>query len=462
MRVALKPKVLATVAMAALSAAAWPQSDANAQDGTVQIAQSREIEVYYDDYGRRVIADAYTGQILSVELPRTGLDRRSTGTVGGYRDNRYLDEEYDRPRRGDRYDRRNDDRYDRRREQRYPGEDEVNYNDREAFPEAPVERERNVARKPLPQAAAPAPAPVRNGSEPKLSPSNPRDVPVIGRKSNVSVANLQILLDRAGVSPGVVDGRMGSNVEKALSAYNELTGDNLKTTDASGIEAALAERGGAAFTEYTITQQDAAGPYVASIPTDYAEKAQLDAMSYTSTLEMLGERFHMSEAYLQELNPGANFNRAGTIIRVASTGSNVTRQVSRIIADKGREQVRAYDAAGRLVVAYPATIGSSDTPSPVGSHTVERIAINPEYTYNPKINFKQGENDKVLRIPPGPNGPVGSVWIALSKPTYGIHGTPDPSKIGKTNSHGCIRLTNWDAQELAKLVKKGVSVEFVE
>jgi lipoprotein-anchoring transpeptidase ErfK/SrfK len=150
------------------------------------------------------------------------------------------------------------------------------------------------------------------------------------------------------------------------------------------------------------------------------------------------------------------------VLKVANPGANVTRQVASIIADKGREQVRAYDAAGRLVVSYPATIGSTDTPSPTGTVSVERIAINPEYTYNPKINFKQGENDKVLRIPPGPNGPVGSVWIALSKPTYGIHGTPDPSKIGKTNSHGCVRLTNWDAQELAKLVKKGVTVEFHE
>ncbi|MDP3897456.1 MAG: L,D-transpeptidase, partial [Mesorhizobium sp.] len=130
--------------------------------------------------------------------------------------------------------------------------------------------------------------------------------------------------------------------------------------------------------------------------------------------------------------------------------------------DKAQKQVLAYDAYDKLVAAYPATIGSADTPSPTGTHAISRIALNPNYTYNPKINFKQGENDKVLRIPPGPNGPVGSVWIALSKPTYGIHGTPEPSKIGKTNSHGCVRLTNWDAQELAKLVSKGVTVEFIE
>ena len=142
---------------------------------------------------------------------------------------------------------------------------------------------------------------------------------------------------------------------------------------------------------------------------------------------------------------GGRFGRPGTVIKVANIGADVQTPVTRIIADKAKKQVRAYDAAGKLVAAYPATIGSSDTPSPTGTHEVARVAFNPEYTYNPNINFKQGDNDKILTIPPGPNGPVGSIWIALSKPTYGIHGTPDPSKIGKTESHGCVRLTNWDA-----------------
>ena len=438
-----------------------------AQDGVVQLAQSREIEVYYDDYGRRVIADAYTGEILSVERPRAGLDRRATGAVRRYEQREepyYTERDYDRRRYEDA-----DPGYDDERADRYPGDDQASYDNRNSFPDAPespAEPERQVRREPLPSSPAPAPAPApkapRKSAEPQLSPANPGDVPVIGRKAERTVAELQIMLDRAGVSPGVIDGHMGSNVEKALSAYNELTGDNLKTTDKAGIEAALAERGGEPFVDYTITPEDAAGPYVAAIPADYGEKAQLEAMAYTSTLEMLGERFHMSEGYIKELNPGANFGRPGTVIKVAKPGANVLRPVSRIIADKGREQVRAYDAAGRLVVAYPATIGSSDTPSPTGTHTVERVALNPEYTYNPKINFKQGENDKVLRIPPGPNGPVGSVWIALSKPTYGIHGTPDPSKIGKTESHGCVRLTNFDAEELAKIVAPGVTVEFME
>lgn len=466
--------ILLPVLAAAISTTSLTVVPAFAQDD-YRLAQAREIEVYYDQYGRRVIRDAYTGEILRIERPRN-LDRRATGSVprnqpryqdpyAAQGDRYYLDDpddmrrlERDRNRRYgaavDEFDPAYADPYeDPYDDQDYPGDEASIDEGGTSFPPAPGGIVRN---EPVERRALPAPS-----DEPTLSPSVPTDQPTISKKSDINIAKLQILLDRAGVSPGVIDGHMGGNVDKALAAYKDLTGIKLTLIDFPAIEAELAARGGEAFTDYTITPEDVAGPYVASIPADYGQKAQLEAMSYTSTVEMLAERFHMSEAYLKELNKGVEF-RPGAVIRVAAVGSNVTRQVASIIADKGREQVRAYDAMGRLVVAYPATIGSTDTPSPTGTVSVERIALNPEYTYNPKINFKQGENDKVLRIPPGPNGPVGSVWIALSKPTYGIHGTPDPSKIGKTNSHGCVRLTNWDAQELAKLVSKGVTVEFVE
>ena len=283
-----------------------------------------------------------------------------------------------------------------------------------------------------------------------------------GKNASVQIAALQVLLDRAGISPGVIDGRMGGNVDKAVAAYEEKFGMRLDATNSQALAEELDATGGPAIVSYTITDKDISGPFVASIPDDYAEKAKLPAMAYTRVSEMLGERFHMDENYLKAINPGADFDRPGTILKVMAVGENVKEQVARIVADKGREQVRAYDAAGRLVAAYPSTIGSSDTPSPSGTVEVARIAFDPNYTYNPKINFTQGENKSILTIPPGPNGPVGTVWIALSKPTYGIHGTPEPSKIGKTNSHGCVRLANFDAQELAKIVKPGVSVEFVE
>lgn len=278
---------------------------------------------------------------------------------------------------------------------------------------------------------------------------------------DMNVVALQVYLDRAGFSPGVIDGHMGDNVQKALTAYHEATGETLDADkDREKILASLSVNGGLPVTTYRITDEDAAGPYLASIPSDYSEKARLEHLSYTSVNEMLAEKFHMDERLLKRLNPEADFTRPGTTIKVIAPGAPKRAKVSRIIADKTLKQVRAYDESGQLVAAYPATIGSSDTPSPSGTVTIERIAIDPNYTYNPKKNFQQGNNNQVLTINPGPNGPVGNVWIALSKPSYGIHGTPEPSKIGKTSSHGCVRLTNWDAQELAGMVSKGVTVVF--
>ncbi len=284
----------------------------------------------------------------------------------------------------------------------------------------------------------------------------------VTKKPQAQIAALQVFLDREGISPGVIDGHLGDNVNKAIAAWQEMTGETLDPNNSEEIMQRLSYSGGLPIVDYTITAADAAGPYVASIPDDYAHKAQLPAMSYTSVSEKLAEQFHMDEGYLKALNPGVDFTIPGTTIKVINPGTPKTGEVTRILADKARKQVFAYGADGKLIAAYPATIGSSDTPSPTGTHTVQRIALDPGYTYNPKINFKQGNNDQILQIPPGPNGPVGTVWIALSKPTYGIHGTPEPSKIGKTNSHGCIRLTNWDATELAKMVKPGTTVEFVD
>jgi lipoprotein-anchoring transpeptidase ErfK/SrfK len=303
--------------------------------------------------------------------------------------------------------------------------------------------------------------PETEGQTPVDTAAIPRPEPNVPSKGAI-IAKLQVLLDRLGYSPGVIDGQMGSNVRKAVAAAANVTGRAYTAADETALDAELERTGGPAFAEYVITPEDVAGPFAPSIPADYAEKAKLSALSFTSPAEMLAERFHMAQSYLEALNPDVNFYRAGSVIRIAAVGRNIETSVARIEADKTAEQVRAYDENGRLVAAYPATIGSSDTPSPSGTVEVQRVAFDPNYTYNPKINFVQGNNRSVLTIPPGPNGPVGSIWIALSKPTYGIHGTPEPDRIGKTNSHGCVRLTNWDAAELARLVAKGVTVEFID
>ena len=275
---------------------------------------------------------------------------------------------------------------------------------------------------------------------------------------NPAMIRLQILLDRAGASPGVIDGFDGDNVRKAVLAFETMGGFPADGQLDQDVLLSL-EDNQPVIGSYVISDEDVAA-IVAPIPSDYAEMAQRDFLGYTSVPEELGERFHMDVDLLKALNPGSNF-APGDSILAAATGPNLTGEVVRIEADKTLRQVRAYDASDRLIAAYPATIGSEDNPSPSGTHTVEGVAAMPTYTYNPKINFQQGENTSVLTIPPGPNGPVGSMWIDLSEPTFGIHGTPSPSKIDKTGSHGCVRLTNWDANELAKMVKPGVPVVFM-
>ncbi|WP_310186996.1 L,D-transpeptidase [Mesorhizobium sp. BE184] len=480
--------VFSALSAALMSSNAWAASGPDlARDNRqkpmseeILVAQNGDYEIFYDGRGNRVIIDAYTGKVIAVQPPQTRFDRRAERA-----------RQFDSPPAGDdRY--YLDDPEDMARFRRRQAEEEGRLlgpddGSTDAFPPAPggvetypvpdqpdVVTSQPIERRPLDGSQDEASIAPTSPLDPAI-PSDQESVPQAPRIDNNTAVNprlslgarddiaaLQILLDRGGASPGVIDGRFGSNVDKALEAYRELTGVHLRSTDTASIKEALAKSGGDAFASYTITSEDAAGPYVASVPEDYSEKAKLDRMAYTSVPEALAERFHMDEAYLKALNPEANFNRPGTIIKVANFGRLASTPVERIIADKRLKQVRAYDASGKLVAAYPATIGSTDTPSPTGSHAVSRVALDPNYTYNPNLNFKQGNNDKVLTIPPGPNGPVGSVWIALDKPTYGIHGTPEPSKIGKTESHGCVRLTNWDARELAKLVKPGVMVEFSE
>jgi lipoprotein-anchoring transpeptidase ErfK/SrfK len=272
-----------------------------------------------------------------------------------------------------------------------------------------------------------------------------------------AVVRLQILLDQGGASPGVIDGFDGENVRKAIIAFEAMRGLPVDGTIDPDVIAAL-ETGQPVVGEYAVTAEDAAA-IVAPIPADYAEKATRDFLGYESVAEELAERFHMDIDLLKALNPSAGFAEGERIV-VAAYGPNLTGEVARIEADKSLRQLRAYDANDRLIAAYPATIGSEDNPSPSGTHVVEAIAPMPNYTYNPKINFQQGENTEVLTIPPGPNGPVGSMWIDLSEPTFGIHGTPEPSLIDKVASHGCVRLTNWDAEELSTMVKPGVTVTF--
>jgi len=272
-------------------------------------------------------------------------------------------------------------------------------------------------------------------------------------------AKTQVLLDRAGASPGVIDGYAGENVQKAIRGFEEVNGLPVDGVLDEKVWNTLQAMGGDVIVAYTITEDDASKLSEEPLPEDYAKLAELNWLGFTSVQEKLAERFHMDVDFLGSLNPTSDFS-IGQTIHVADPGSDMRAEVDRIVALKQAARLEAYDEAGDLVAVYPVTIGSSQTPSPSGTHQVEAVAIDPTYAYKPDENFVQGDNQTQLTLPPGPNGPVGSVWIDLSKPTYGIHGSADPSEIDKTASHGCVRMTNWDAKELAHMVSTGVPVEF--
>jgi lipoprotein-anchoring transpeptidase ErfK/SrfK len=215
--------------------------------------------------------------------------------------------------------------------------------------------------------------------------------------------------------------------------------------------------------EYTIKPDDVKGPFADNIPASYEKKAELKRLDYTGTREMLAERHHMNEQTLQELNPGKDFKKDGTVVIVANVNRSPGKaQVEKIEVDKNGSVVRAFDKAGKLVASYPASIGSEEKPAPSGTLKVTRVAKGPTYTYDPKFEFKGVKASEKLKIAPGPNNPVGVVWIGLSEKSYGIHGTAEPSKVGKIESHGCVRLTNWDALALAAMVRRGTTVTFLD
>lgn len=286
------------------------------------------------------------------------------------------------------------------------------------------------------------------------------------RRSRTSplALKLQVLLDRAHASPGEIDGVFGASAIEAVKHFQAMIG--APATGRLTLEEwdRLVAAGGDApvLKPYTIEKDDVKGPFVERIPDDYNEKAKLKAMAFTSPEEGLAEKFHMSPALLKTLNPGKGFDKAGETITVVDPGRSMEARVERIEVDGAHNLLRAFGKDGKLLAVYPATVGGKDMPSPTGKATVRATADRPVYYFNPKkLTFAKIEGEGQLKIAPGPNGPVGLTWIDLDKDTYGIHGSAEPSQVGKASSHGCVRLTNWDAAELADVVRKGVPVEFL-
>lgn len=272
---------------------------------------------------------------------------------------------------------------------------------------------------------------------------------------------LQVLLDRARFSPGEIDAVTGSNQARALRGYQAAHDLPVTGEPDAATWAALERDAAPVLAEYRLTDADLAGPYRA-LPDDAMDKARLDALGYASLAEALGERFHASPALLRRLNPQLDRASAGTVLTVPAVAAPATAKAARVVVDRSDSVLRLLDDGGRVMAQYPASTGSEHDPLPIGDWRIVTVVRDPTFHYNPDLFWDADPGHEKATLAAGPNNPVGTVWIDLSKPHYGIHGTPEPASVGKAQSHGCIRLTNWDAQAVAAAVDASVTVVLQE
>ena len=264
----------------------------------------------------------------------------------------------------------------------------------------------------------------------------------------------QVLLERARFSPGEIDGGAGSNTTRAIAAFQRHAGLDPSGELDEATWRALATGDAPALATYTLTAEDVAGPF-REIPDDTMEKAKREALGFASVEEAIGEKFHAAPKLVARLNPGKHLVAGTEIVVPNVAGLPALAPAATVVVDKSDSVLQLRDAEGGVYAQFPASTGSEHDPLPIGEWKVNGVAVGPTFHYNPELFWDADKSNAKAVLPPGPNSPVGTVWIDLSKPHYGIHGTPDPAKIGKTQSYGCVRLTNWSARAVADAVKPG-------
>ena len=299
-----------------------------------------------------------------------------------------------------------------------------------------------------------------------------------------NVLHVQVILDHLGFGPGVLDGRGGQSLVAALKGFQEAKGLPITgKTDAATMRALYPYRAARPTVSVALTPEMLAGPFVNPLPKDPAKQAELQTIGYRTVMEKLGEMFHTTPAVIMALNAPTTKLSAGTKVvfpnalptsrdydaklrpdwRATLTMLNVDAkqpQADHVVVDKSDGVLRVLDANDNLIAQFSATMGSSHDPLPLGTWTIKGSDYNPKFHFNPALFWDAKKGQKKEMLPPGPNGPVGVVWMDLSKDHYGIHGTPNPETIGRAESHGCIRLTNWDAARLSMMIKPGTKAVF--